>query len=143
MARSRFPLRLSRFLRFVRTFQDLSRYLDIIETFWRTSGSKILTNWEISIKKSDKIDLLLIKIETNCRDLPKSSRLDRFLDQDFWDWKVMLRQNQDISIKKSRLSRPTFCRCQDILDCWDLPFQSVEIETLNRDHVETNRDPQA
>ncbi len=34
----------SRFSRFVETFQDLSRYLDIIQTFWGTSGSKMLTN---------------------------------------------------------------------------------------------------
>ncbi len=34
-------------------FQDLSRYLNIY--IWRTSGSKILTNWEILIEKSDKI----------------------------------------------------------------------------------------
>jgi hypothetical protein len=43
-------------LRFVETFQDLFRYLNIIETFWGTLGSKILTNWEISIEKYDKID---------------------------------------------------------------------------------------
>jgi|FrelakmetLWP11LW_1041352.scaffolds.fasta_scaffold49918_1 hypothetical protein len=49
-------LRLSRFLRFVETFWDLSRYLNIIETFWGTSGSKILTNWEILILTNDKIN---------------------------------------------------------------------------------------
>ena len=51
LAASRFSSRLSRFLRFVETFQDLSKYLDIIETFWGTSGSKISTNWEIFIEK--------------------------------------------------------------------------------------------
>jgi hypothetical protein len=45
-------------------------------------------------------------------DLPKISGLDRFLDldQDFWDWKVVSRQNPDFSIliKTSRLSRQVF-----------------------------------
>jgi hypothetical protein len=42
-------------------------------------------------------------------------------------------------IEISQLLRPTFCRCQNFLDCgdflncWDLPF---------RDHVKTNRDTQ-
>ncbi len=43
------------------TFGDLSRYLDIIKAFWGTSGSKILTNWEILIEKCDKIDQLSIE----------------------------------------------------------------------------------
>ena len=46
----------SRFLRFVKTFQDLSRYLDILKTFCGTSGSNILTNWEILIEKKAKIN---------------------------------------------------------------------------------------
>ncbi len=46
----------SRFLRFVKTFQDLSRYLNVFKTFCGTSGSKILTNWEILIKKKAKIN---------------------------------------------------------------------------------------
>ena len=32
---------------------------------------------------------------------------------------------------------------QDFLDRRDLLFASVAIESLDRDHVETNRDPQA
>ncbi len=32
---------------------------------------------------------------------------------------------------------------QAFWNCWDLPFPSIKIETLDRDHVETNRDPQA
>ncbi len=46
-------------------------------------------------------------------------------------------------IEISRSSRLTFWNCRDFLDCWDQPFSSVEIGSLNRDHVETNRDPLA
>ena len=66
----------------------------------------------------------MIKIKTNCQDLPKISCLDRFLDldRDFWDWKVVTSQNQDISIVEtnflkvsrfSQLSRLTLCQSQD------------------------------
>ena len=78
------------------------------------------------VEKCDKIDEVSIEIKTNCRDLPKISCLDRFLDldQDFWDWKVVSRQNRDFSIsivetnflkvsRFSRLSRPALCQCRD------------------------------
>ncbi len=137
--------RLSRFLRFVKTFWDLSRYLDIIKMFWRTSGSKILTNWEMLIVKNDKINSLLIEIETNCWDFPKMSGHNRFLylDRDFWDWKVVSRQNWDflIEIKTSWLSRQAFWNCQDFLDRRYLLSASVEIESLNQGMIETNQDP--
>ncbi len=86
--------------RYVKTFQNLLRNFDIVKTFWGTSGSKILTNWEILIKKKNKIISLSIKTETNCQDWQKISCLDWFLDldQDFWDWKVVLRQHQDLLI---------------------------------------------
>jgi hypothetical protein len=45
--------------------------------------------------------------------------------------------------KTSRLSRQAFGYCQDFLNHRDLLFASVEIESLNQDHVETNQDPQA
>jgi hypothetical protein len=105
--------------------RDFSRFLNIsrlLQDFFETSGSKILTNWEIWIEKYDKIDQLSIEIETNCQDLPKMSCLERFLnlDRDFWDWKVVSRQNRDFSISNflkmlrfSRLSRLTLCQCQD------------------------------
>ncbi len=68
------------------------------------------------------------------------SCLDRFLglDRDFSDFSDVSRQNRDFSIvetnflKLSRFSRPsrlTFFWCRD--------------RDLDRDHVETNRDPQA
>ncbi len=47
-----------------------------------------------------------------------------------------------IEISWSR-SRPIFWKCRDFLDCWDQSFSSVEIESLDRDHVETNQDPHA
>jgi len=66
------------------------------------------------------------------------------------DWEILTcillwRQNQEIlvSIEISQLSRPTFCNCWDFLGCRDLLLPSVEIETLDQDHVKTNWDPQA
>ncbi len=46
-----------------------------------------------------------------------------------------------ISTEISQLSRHTFWRCRDFLDCQDALFDNVE--TLDRDRFETNRDPQA
>jgi hypothetical protein len=55
---SRFSSRLLRFVethqdlsKFVETHPDLSRNLDIIETFWVWKWRKVLTNWEISMRK--------------------------------------------------------------------------------------------
>jgi hypothetical protein len=82
-----------------------------------------------------------------CRDLPKMSLLDRFLglDRDFSDFSDVSRQNQDflISIEISRSSRLTFENRRDYPSRRDWLFFGVEIESLDRDHVETNRDPQA
>ncbi len=68
------------------------------------------------------------------------SCLYRFLDldQDFWAWKVVLRQNRDISIVKTSF----FLNCQDFLDHEDLLSASVKIQSLNRDTINTNWDPQ-
>jgi hypothetical protein len=54
----------------------------------------------------------------------------------------MSRQNREASIstKISQLSRRTFWPCQDFLNSQDALFDDVEIETLNRDMIETNRD---
>jgi hypothetical protein len=75
------------------------------------------------------------------------SCLDRFLNHnwDFWDWKVVSRQNQDfsISIETSWSSTQAFWNCRDFLNRWDLLSASVKIESLDRDHVKTNWDPQA
>ncbi len=48
-----------------------------------------------------------------------------------------------IEISQSRLLRQAFWNCQDFLDCRDLLFASVELESLDQDHVEANQDPQA
>jgi hypothetical protein len=116
------------FIKTVKICQDFSRFIKISQhyrDFLRYFRPKILTNLEISIKKYNTIDLLSLKIQLNCQDLPKISCLDRFLDldPDFWDWKVVSRQNWDFSIsietsflKLSRFSRPsrlTFCQCRD------------------------------
>ncbi len=61
------------------------------------------------------------------------------------DWKVVSRQNWDFStsIETSQLSRLWFWKCQDFLNCRDRPFSSIKIESIDRDHVNTNRDSQA
>ncbi len=84
---------------FVKIYRDI---LTLSRLFWGSSGSKIWKNWEILIEKNDKINSLLMEIETNCQDWPTISCLDRFLDldQDFWDWSVVSRQNRDFSIVK-------------------------------------------
>ena len=66
-------------------------------------------------------------------------------NKDFWDWKVASRQNQDFSIliETSQSSRQAFWSCQDFLDRQDKLFDSVQIKSLDRDHLKTNRDPQA
>jgi hypothetical protein len=46
-----------------------------------------------------------------------------------------------ISIETSQLLRQAFWNCRDCLDRLFLLFSSVEIESLDRGHVETNRDP--
>jgi hypothetical protein len=96
---------------------------------------------------SDVCVSLGVSIETNCRETLKFSDLDKFLNLD-WDFLVltlMWRQNREalISTEISQLSRRTFWPCQNFLDSQDAPFDDVEIETLNRDMIETNRDPQA
>ncbi len=84
-----------------------------------------MTNWEISIKKNDKINSLSIKTKTNCQDLPKISGLritwsrSRLFVTRRWCWD---------KTEISRLSRPTLCQCQDrdksrppclhISQCW-------------------------
>jgi hypothetical protein len=45
-----------------------------------------------------------------------------------------------IPIEISWSSRPTFGKCWDFLNCRDLLFVSVEIKSLDRDTIETNRD---
>ncbi len=47
-----------------------------------------------------------------------------------------------ISIEISWLSRLTFENLRDCPSCQDQLLKTVEIESLDRDHVETNRDPQ-
>jgi hypothetical protein len=116
---SRFLLRLSRF---VGTNQDLSRNLDIMETFW-------VWKWQKSFNKLRNMD-------------EKYAKIHLLLDRDFWVWTLMSRQNQEIliSIKISWLSRWTFWKCQDFLHCLDELFDNVEIESLHRDMIKTNQE---
>jgi hypothetical protein len=62
-----------------------------------------------------------------------------------WD-RDKLSRNYEISrsrrISRSR-SRQSFWKCWHFLNCRDKLFDDVEIETLYRDHIKTNWDPQA
>jgi hypothetical protein len=93
-----------------------------------------------------KSTYFLINIETNCQEMTKNLGLDKLLDldQDFYIWTMMSRQNREVSISiKILLSRWTFWQCQDFLDCWVKLFDDVEIESLEQDTIKTNQDPQA
>jgi hypothetical protein len=128
---SRFLLRLLRFVethqdlsKFVETHPDLSRNLDIIETFWVWKWWKVLTNWEISTRKCKKSTHFSIKIKTSCRETPKFSDLDEFLDldRDFLVWTLMTRcffenveifstvETNSLTMSRSRLSIETRSR---------------------------------
>ncbi len=96
-----------------------------------------LRNLDEKIQKSTHFS---IEIKTNCREMPKFSDLDEFLDldRDFLVWTLMSRRNREVSIEISRSSRLSFWRRQDFLDCRDSLFDDVEIETTSR-QIETPR----
>ncbi len=83
-----------------------------------------------------------IEIETNCRETLKFSDLDEFLDLDWDFWSGHWCQDK---IEKS-LCQDEIEKSQSqlrFLDCWDALFDAVKIETLDRDTIKTNQDPQA
>jgi hypothetical protein len=141
--------RLSRFVEMHRDCQDAVKICREISTLSRpfeSENDESLDGLRNLDKKIQKSTHLSIKIKTNCQETPKFSDLDEFLDldRDFLVWTLMSRQNWEVSISTriSRLSRCTFWRCQDFLNCRDSLFDNVEIETLDWDHVKTNWDPQ-
>jgi hypothetical protein len=97
-------------------------------TFWPTTD---LYNWNKYLAQ----DILKIKL---------------FLDRDrekYWEIQKNHKsldksQKISISIKISRLSRLTFENCRDCPSCRDQLLKTVLIESLDWDHVKTNRDPQ-
>ncbi len=86
---------------------------------------------------------------SNCRDVLFQTVKNETLDRD-------LKKNREISIFRVVETVETwFLNCRENLDCRDVVFQTVqkistvetdffcvEIESLDRDHVETNQDPQ-
>jgi hypothetical protein len=98
--------------------QDASRFLRFVEAYWVWKWClDRLTNLNEKIQKSTHFS---IKIETNCRETPKFSDLDR----DFLIWTLMSRRNREVSISTlathfltlsrfSQLSRLSLWRCQD------------------------------
>ncbi len=130
---------LSRLSRFVKICQDAVKICRDAVEICREISTR---NLDEKIQKSMHFS---IEIETNCREMPKFSDLDEFLDldRDFLVWTLMSRLNQEISTEISWSSRLTFENRQDYPSRRDWYFFGVEIESLDRDHVETNRDPQA
>ncbi len=125
-------LRLSRFSRFVQTFQDLLRYLNIIKTFEVLQAQK---SWQIEKSRSRN----MIKLTNSWSRLKQTVKICQ-----------KLHVSTDFSILIKNFGTGRWCQDkieisqrQDFLDCRDLLFASVEIETLDWDHVETNQDPQA
>ncbi len=129
-------------------FWDLSRLFEIywdILTLLRLffEGLQAQKSWQIEKSQSRKV----IKL-TNSRSRPRQTVKICQKVQISTDFSISIetfgtgKWCQD-KIEISRSSRLTFCRCWDFLNCWNLPFPSVKIETLDRDHVETNQDPQA
>ena len=112
-----FKSRLSCVEIFIETNQDLQDLLRLFEnyqdilTFWGTSCSKISTNWEILIEKNDKINLLFIKIVTNCWIYQKFQVLT-----DFSILSRLLGLKGGVETKL----RQAIWNCQEFLDCRDL-----------------------
>ena len=115
-------------------FWDLSRLFEIswhnrnfFKTFSRLQAQK---SWQIEKYRSRNVITL-----TNSR---SRSRQTVEICQ-----KCHVSTDFSILIEISRSSRLTFWNCRDFLGRRDRLFFGVEIESLDRDHVETNRDPQA
>ncbi len=151
LAASRFSSRLSRFLRFVeicRDFQDLLRLFEIyrdistlsrlFEVLHHQKSSQIeksRSRNRIKLTNSHSRSRQTVEICQKCHVLTYFSISIETFETGRWC--------RDKIIETSRLSRLRFWKCRDFLDCWDQPFSIVKIESLDRDHVETNRDPHA
>ncbi len=100
-------------LRRIEICWDAARFFDIIETFWVWKWWKVLTDWEILTRKC--------KNPCTCRLRLRKTVVKRR------NFQILM--NYSISTKISLLSRHTFWRCWDFLDCKDW------------DTIETNQDP--
>jgi hypothetical protein len=121
--------------------QDFSRFIEISRHYrdlWGTSGSKISTNWEISIEKCDKLTNSWSRSRQTVEICQKCHVSTDFSISTFGTG----RWCRD-KIEISRSSRLTFWKCRDFLNSRDQLSASVEIESLDRDTIETNWDPQA
>jgi hypothetical protein len=108
----------------------------------------IVLRSRVSIEtQSRKLDLdrYISTVETKILKVLRFSRLSRLTFWQCWDresWSSHNRENL-IWMEISQLSRQRFWKFRDFFDCGDLIFDSVEIESLDQDTIETNRDPQA
>ncbi len=129
-------------------FQDLSRLFEIyrdISTLLRLfEVLQAQKSWQIEISWSRNV----IKL-TNSRSRSRHTVEICQKLQISTDFSISIktfgtgRCRDKIKISQSRSSRLTFWKCWDFLNCRDLLFASVEIETLDRDHVDTNQGPLA
>ncbi len=129
-----------------RDFQDLLR---LFEIYWDVSTLSRLLE-VLQGKKSRQIEKSRLRNVIKLTNSRSRSRQTVKICQKFHvstDFSISIetfgtgRWCRD-KIEISRSSRLTFWKCQDFLDCRDQLSASVEIESHNRDTIETNQDPQ-
>ena len=120
-------------LRFVKICQDTLRFVKKSWHYWVWKWWKVLTNWEILTRKCKNPCTSRLTLRHTVK---KCQNLINFLIsiQNFWSGHWCRDE-----IEKSQLSRCTFWKWQDFLDCWDRDSWSRH----DPDTIETNQDPQA
>jgi hypothetical protein len=133
---SRFLSRFSRRVEIIEICRDASRFSRFVEM--QSRFVKICREISTALRPFEsENDEKSQRIEKSWQE---NTKIHALLDRD----RDKMSRNAEIfrSRRKSRSSRLTFWRCRDFLDCRDSLFGNVEIESLDRDHVETNWDPQ-
>ncbi len=128
-----------------RDFQDLSRIFEISRHNWDffKTFSRLQAQKSQQIEKSRSSTVITLtnsrsrKTVKNCQKCHVSTDFSVSIET----FRTFRTCRDKIEISWS--SRLTFWNCRDFLGRRDWLFFGVEIESLDRDHVETNRDPQA
>jgi hypothetical protein len=132
----RYLSRLSRYIETIKTnwdYRDFSRFIEIYRHFW-----EIFTNRQLW-KVTSFHRCLLVKW------IKSSNLIEIYENYSYFSIEIFGSGwwcRDKIKISRSWSSRLTFWNCWDFLDRRDWLFFGVKIESLDRDHVETNRDPQ-
>ncbi len=142
-------LRSSRLIEIIETYRDCQDLLRIFEISWHNRDffktfSRLQAQKSRQIEKSRSRNVITLTNSRSrwrqtvkmCQKCHVSTHFSVSIEF-FWTFRTCRDK-----IKISQSSRLTFWNCRDFLDRRDLLFFGVEIESLDRDHVETNRDPQ-